>query len=569
VRLRFLATAGPEPAILALDRGLATGGTQDLGLILERPGFRLWAVPGTPFLESRDGSAALVGLLFGRPGGTRLTALPVSDDLPERLLRGCWGAYAFFECRDAGHLVLRDPSGALPVYCATARGLTFYASDANLLARAWPEPFQPDLAFIRHWLTFPFLRSARAGISGVEELLPGTCRLADAAGVRIVESWSPFSFTGVDQAILDFPDAAARLRTELLRTVPRLAPPGEKILLQLSGGLDSSIVAAALANAGVRFGSVTFATRAQDGDERRFARAVAAAAGSDLIELAEETLLPSLELAPADPLRPPPSPLVQPLHRAIDLQAINAGAGILLDGAGGDAVFGFLNTVSPAIDALRRAGPGIAFATLRDIADVHGSTFWTAARLSLRRLCRGPAVRWPRDTRFLAPGVAWPEPDPHPWLARRRALLPGQADRLRMIVGIHHFLDQRSGGHAAFHPLLSQPVLELCFRIPSWLWVKGGRDRAVARAAFQGLLPEAILARRSKGRLESMVLSGYRAARPRIEAFLMDGRLRACGFLDENAVLAYLRQRGAPEDTGYMRLLEIAAAEQWLRSFDR
>jgi asparagine synthase (glutamine-hydrolysing) len=260
---------------------------------------------------------------------------------------------------------------------------------------------------------------------------------------------------------------------------------------------------------------------------------------------------------------------VQPLHRAIDLQAIHVGAGILLDGAGGDAVFGFLNTVSPAIDALRRAGPGAAFATLRDIADLHGSTFWTAAGLGLRRLRRGPAVRWPTDTRFLAPDAAWPAPDAHPWLARPRGLLPGQADRLRMIVGVHHFLGQRSGSHVAFHPLLSQPVLELCLRIPSWLWSKGGRDRAVARAAIHGLVPEAILARRSKGRLESMVLSGYRTARQRLEAFLMEGRLRACGLLDENAILAYLRRPGEPADTGYMRLLEIAAAEQWLRSFER
>ena len=47
---------------------------------------------------------------------------------------------------------------------------------------------------------------------------------------------------------------------------------GSDIVLRLSGGLDSSIIAACLAKAKVQFSCINFPTRARDGDERNYAR---------------------------------------------------------------------------------------------------------------------------------------------------------------------------------------------------------------------------------------------------------------------------------------------------------
>jgi asparagine synthase (glutamine-hydrolysing) len=109
--------------------------------------------------------------------------------------------------------------------------------------------------------------------------------------------------------------------------------------------------------------------------------------------------------------------------------------------------------------------------------------------------------------------------------------------------------------------------MEACLAVPSWLWTRGGQDRAVARAAFRGLLPDAILSRRSKGRLESMFMKGYMSGRYRLENLLLDGRLAAAGLIDRAAILDYLRRPDQPGDSGYIRLLELSSAETWLRSF--
>src|SRR3546814_18425449 len=57
----------------------------------------------------------------------------------------------------------------------------------------------------------------------------------------------------------------------------------------------------------------------------------------------------------------------------------------------------------------------------------------------------------------------------------------------------------RSTAAPQITPLLSQPIVELCLSIPTWQWVRGGRDRAVARAAVADLLPALIAQRRTKG----------------------------------------------------------------------
>ena len=177
-------------------------------------------------------------------------------------------------------------------------------------------------------------------------------------------------------------------------------------------------------------------------------------------------------------------------------------------------------------------------------------------------------MHWPADRTFLLSSGTIDEPECHPWIASATHLPPGSADHVRMIAGIHHFLpDPQPGDALGLHPLLAQPIVELCLRVPSWLWFTGGRDRAVARAAFRGIVPDRILDRRGKGSLESMFMRGYLESRAKLRDFLVDGCLAQHGIIDADALAAYLALPGQRRDAGYIRILEIASAEQWLRSF--
>jgi asparagine synthase (glutamine-hydrolysing) len=564
MRLRFLAAAGPPTARQRLALKLRS----HKGFALVEPfsngSITVWTEAQTPFLTNENKSAALVGRLFDRSAMRRVQILPERSPLEAILVRDFWGSYVLFTGDGMIHRVMRDPSGSIPVYYGSSGALQLYASDGDMLKLAWPEPFQPDLAAARHWLKYPFLRTKRTGALGVSELAPGMIHEVGRSGTRVSQAWSPGSFAEPTSAIASFGDAAALLREEILRSVALLAAGQSNMILQLSGGLDSSILAAALAEAGMNFRAVTFATISADGDERPFARQVADHFEIDLQEIGEADLdfIPS----PAgSPLQRPANPLLQPLRRAL-VAAAREGPTVLLDGGGGDNLFGSISTAAPAIDALRQKGITAAIGSLRNIAARHGCTFWAAAGSAVRRGRRGRVSLWPADHSFLVPPVTPNMPEAHPWLASSDALRPGSADHLRMIVGLFHFLaDPETDTPANLHPLMCQPLIELCLRIPSWLWLEGGRDRAVARAAFRHLLPPSVLDRRGKGSLQGMIVRGFEARRAELRDYLVEGRLVEHGIADPAAIAAYFDTGG--QATARNRILELASAEQWLRSF--
>lgn len=567
MQLRFLAAAGPSEALEVLSSELAGAKAARVAPILRAPGLAVWTPAQAPWLVSEDGSAALIGLLFDRAEGARQQRLPSPLPAPADFTERFWGAYVLLASDPGGHRVLRDPSGGVTAYHRRAGALDLYASDLAMLATVAAGRFEPDFAFLRQWLVYPYLRTHRTGLEGVTEILPGQVHGAGPRGPHASPAWNPWSHASPERAIEDFDVAAAHLREAILLAVPRLAQAASDVVVQLSGGLDSSIVAAALATAGRPFRALNFVTRAPDGDERIYAHEVARHCGIALAELIEEHASVDLANVPSLSMRPPPNALLQPLHRALASHLVLTGADCVLDGSGGDNVFCYLGSAAPALDALRRRGLRAGLLAVHDLARLYGTTSWAVGRAAWRRHRR--PTGWPSDESFLAPGVATHEAS-HPWLDRSGAMLRGSYEQVQSIVGVRHFLrDPAPGEIAALHPLLAQPVLEACLRIPSWVWVRGGRDRAVARAAFRGLLPDKILSRRSKGRLASLVLAGYMARRGELESILLEGRLAQASLLDRSAIHAYLRRDGEPQDPGYIRLLAMASAESWLRAFER
>jgi asparagine synthase (glutamine-hydrolysing) len=533
---------------------------------VDLPDLLLVATEGMTIL-SADGSV-LIGQAFN-PAGERLACFPeqlsraLSSSDRSAALRGTWGNYALFSASSGGVLVYREPSGSVPVYRCGDAGL--FVSDAAIASHLeLLRDARIDRAFLVHWLQFPFLRTARSGLRQVTELLPGMALTLGRTGEWIETAiWHPSSFAARDAALDDPAEAARRLRETALATVA--AQPGDAdIILRLSGGLDSSIIAACLADAGTPFRCVNFATRARDGDERSYARSVAAEFGLDLVEVGEPGQI-GLEVPRRRSFRPLINPLLEPFERAVAGAAEALGTSLMVDGAGGDNLFCSITSAAPVLDALAAGPLGQAAGTVRDIAARADCTIWevlgAAARRALRK--RPP---WKEDCSFLLPQAMLRTCELHPWLSGLAAL-PGKREHVEALVHIHHFLDRSPSPRASLHPLLAQPLVELCLRIPSWLWVRGGRDRAVAREAFAGLVPSSILRRRTKGSLQSLLYRSFEQLRAGIGELILEGELARRGIVDAAAVDRTLAGDDWKGDAAQLRISEMAALELWLRSW--
>src|SRR3546814_2366661 len=97
------------------------------------------------------------------------------------------------------------------------------------------------------------------------DLLGGGERLGDVAGCRTIDTpWSIWDFAAPDKRLTDGREPILRVRDAVQTAVAAGASAYETVVLRLSGGLESSIVAACLAQADRRLVELTLVTRDRD-----------------------------------------------------------------------------------------------------------------------------------------------------------------------------------------------------------------------------------------------------------------------------------------------------------------
>lgn len=554
-----LSLAIVQPA--ALDGGLPAG----TELLADLGSAYLLGKPGTPIWSAAN--IALVGWAFRRGDFSPCETLSEGemDDLRRSrgrsVLRDLWGQYLLCWGDDDGRTwLLRSPVDGPPLFHASSSKGACAFTDLALARSLWFAQAGPDPRAVDAALRFPFLRTPVTELEGVREILPG--EIADwGSGSRQAGSWSPWDHAARPPRRIQPED----LRTMVERVVAAWSGRFERIQLELSGGLDSSIVAACLAGRRGAWRGLTLATRDPDGDERPYARAVMKRAG---IELAERWRPP-----PGNPLtlparlrvRPGGFGLLAPSDSVFGEAARAFGADAIFTGTGGDNIFGYITSAGPVIDALRFAGPAAAWRAAGDLARLARDNRWKALAYAARRILRTPAP-WPVETGLLSDRFAESMPS-HPWAENMAGVAPGQRTYGLALLLMQSFVNayDRALDLPMIAPLLSQPLVEFGLGVASWQWSEGGQDRALARRAFADMVPAEVLARRSKGRILSVFLPAFADNRAALRAFLLDGWLAGAGIVDRDAVAGGL-ERGAGDPLSIMRMLEVADMEAWARS---
>lgn len=390
--------------------------------------------------------------------------------------------------------------------------------------------------------------------------------------ITVVADWSPWQFAGGDRAIADPEEAASVVGAAVDGAVAARCGAASGLVLLLSGGLDSSTVAAALARADRPFASLSMVTRQKAGDELVYARAVAAATGTPLTEVMRSTAdLDWDDAGPRRSARPSARIFRQPTLAAASRLASELGADTIVDGGGGDNVFCSLQSVVPLLDRLAIEGPGAgAWATAREIALRVGVGMGAViARAARRRLSGRIAFRWPTDTGFLSEAARAVESEAtrHEWLAPPPGALPGQAAHVALVWGAIGLAedDSTDASVRTISPLVAQPVIEAALRVRSWLWFANGRDRAVIRRALAGRLPAAVVNRTGKGTPAGFMGDVVEDYRGRLRELLLDGLLVRHGIADRAEIEAELASTALTPGNRFSRLLVVADAERWTR----
>jgi asparagine synthase (glutamine-hydrolysing) len=551
-----------------------------LALAFEDARISVATFQGTPI--HLHGRGIILGSLFARGRAHAIEALDPEESARiaatrgDRLIERYWGPYVAILCGTEGRRVdvVRGPLGELPCYFAEIDGATVIASDVDLLVGCGL--FTPAIAWdeIARHLVMRDMRGPKTCLVGLREL-PGGHLLAITASERVLEAlWSPWSFAERSRQIDDADEAARRLHAVALECVAARASEYGSVVLMLSGGLDSSIVAACLARESLPFHCLTLVTRDATGDERDYARRVSESLAAALTEAYRDVSRIDIERSGARHLpRPTMRAFVQESSRLAIEAAQEAGAGAIFNGGGGDNVFCSLQSTGPVADRLLTAGPGAAFLrTARDISELAPASLWAVTSDAVRRAWFGkPAMRHVQDISFLSPRAATMvgATNLHPWLVFPPGALPGKAMHIRLMAFAQSYVEglDPQDPLPTVSPLLAQPLVETCLAVPSWLWFEGGRNRVVARRAFAGDLPKDIVGRRSKGTPDSFVAQIFETHRAAIRRMLADGELAAHDMLDLPAVLRVLDDPRPVHGDAFRRVLQFADVEAWARAW--
>jgi len=513
---------------------------------------------------------------------TREDSERIVDSGGRSLIADFWGNYVAFvrHRRWPSTLhVVRAPCSTLPCLHTRINGIDIYFSCIESCVQLFPGMFSIDWAQLARSLVGPGL-SERTGLNEVREILPGWCDEWHGKVQRRHCYWNPLD-VAKSQPIASFDAATAFLRNSISLTTHAWATRAPRILHALSGGLDSSIVLSCLYSAPSmpRITCLTHHAEGADGDERHFARLVA-----DQFQLPhiEKLRTPDVDLRGAlHGLRFDSNPgfRVREIDRIEPDIAREISACALTKGFGGDEIFCRHHNYFYAADLLR--DHGLSFALLDQLAHsaiLQGETLWK----TLWRVMRGAFVptRWNLAALFLeeqeGQSIIHPEmlqaiaDDTDfdlPYATTTRRCGPGKLWQVSLATARRPYYTPwwRQGDPQLIAPLLSQPVIETCLRIPTYLQAANRGERAVARAAFSNALPPAVIQRRSKGGSEELAWKTLRANLPFVRELLLDGHLVRQRIVCRELLEAALADEQSSDLRSTVPVFDLIGAEAWLQ----
>jgi asparagine synthase (glutamine-hydrolysing) len=470
------------------------------------------------------------------------------------------GMFAFAIAEHAtGRLVLaRDRLGIKPLYVTEDRDRMRFASTLPALLAAGGVDTSIDRTAFACYMTFHSVVPApRTILRGVQKLPPATVRVVEADGRsqdRVY--WDP-SFTRDDArrdwSAVDWQDALIeRLRTAVKRRQVADVPVG----VLLSGGIDSSLVVALLAEAGqhdLKTFSVGFDDAGgESGNEFEYSDLVAAHFGTEhhRIKIDSSRLLPAIDGAIAAMSEPMVS------HDCVAFYLLSEEVAhhvkVVQSGQGADEVLGGYDWYPPlagvgrneAVEAYSTVFFDRRFAALGSLLE----TDWLMAD-------DGPTAFI--EAQFGRPGA---ETTVDAALRNDTTVMlvddpVKRVDNMTMAWGLE-----------ARVPFLDHELVELAGRIPPALKLAGG-GKGVLKDASRGLVPDAVIDR-TKGyfpvpairQLDGPYLQRVRDA-------LTDPAAKDRGLFRPAAVA---RMMAAPNETrttlGSNALWQLALIEMWLQA---
>jgi asparagine synthase (glutamine-hydrolysing) len=507
-------------------------------------------------------------------------------------------AFAIWDARERRLLLVRDRLGIKPLYwCRAGDSLLFGSEIKAILASDLIEPVT-NRAVLPELLSTRSIAGADTLFQGIHKLLPGHLLVFEGGEVKTRQYWDlPTRAANSSIGLSTGPDIIARFRALLEESVRLRLMSDVPLGMFLSGGIDSSAIAAIMApmiGRPLQTFSVAFKERAFS--ELAYSRQVAQAIGADAHEIVIDDrdffgALPRLLWHEDEPIAHPSS---VPLYFVSALARRHVT--VVLTGEGSDELLAGYGKY-PRVAWNWRAGTiyermvparlraaiasGIVPRLPRPLARYARRSF-LAMECSPESMCfdNFASIRLADQQGLLAPGLRETATHPGAYGASLAHFqTPGggstlldrllYADIKTYLVELLMKQDQMSMAASIESrvPFLDHHLVEFAATLPDEWKLSGWTTKRVLRESMKGLLPQSILDRPKVGFPVPFANWTRGAWNAVARDVLLDRRSRERGVIDPEAVDRLLRDHAAGRTAGGDRIWSLLNLELWHRTF--
>ncbi len=501
-------------------------------------------------------------------------------------------AFAVWDASARRLLLARDRMGVKPLYYAQVGPQLIFGSELTGLLQYPGVSRELDLIALNEYLSYEFVPSPRTILRGISKLEPGHLLQWDAVGIRSRRYWNISLARSEDRPPVRWRDYAEKLRATLSASVERELVSDVPIGVLLSGGLDSSTIAALAAErypGRLQTFSLSFEDRSFD--ESGYARMVAEHLGTDHHEL----VLTNREAADLVPRLP--DILDEPLGDSSIIPTwvlsrfTREHVKVALGGDGSDELFAGYPTLAAhrLIEYYERLVPWFARAHIVPAALRFMPVSFDNISLDfkIRRFLDGRGVplhnrhhRWLGSftdddkagllSDWVQPAIldTYAEAYRHDRECDARLLLNRVLyDDLKLYLegDILFKLDRASMAASleARVPFLNRDVVDLAATLPLELKLRGLRGKHVLKKAMAGSLPAAVVRRSKKGfnmPVAQMLTSDLKGL---VTDYLSPDRIRRAGLFNPASVQKLLDDHLSRKRDNRKQLWTLLVFELW------
>ncbi len=505
-------------------------------------------------------------------------------------LRGMF-AFALWDAENSLLFLARDRVGKKPLFYTTAGGRFLFASEIKALLEEPSVPREVDRDVLDYYLSFGYTPQGRSIFSGIRKLPPAHTLTLRRGEMSLSRYWD-LPTESLDEREESL---AERIRETLQEAVNLRLVSDVPLGVFLSGGMDSSSIVATMRELGhdpIATFSIGYGTGAESYDELRYASLVARHFHTDHHE--EIVTASALELLPriirhfdepfADSSALPTFLVAQMARRDIT---------VALSGIGGDEAFaGYPRHLGILLSQgyahlpllLRKALASCVRPLLRESTESRNIAGWA------RRFLEGATL--PMPDRY----VHWlqifdrtmkrelyteegrrPEPAPPlpPEIWRRVQNLPPLPAAFYMDLTAYlpedllTMADRMSMAHSVElrAPFCDHKILELSWRIPPRLKLKGGHLKSLLKKAMAPLLPQPVLTRRKQGFMIPIGQWFRRDLKEAVALTLAPERIRRRGLFNPDYVRFLLTEHEAGRRNFTDQIWALLALEIWFQIY--